>query len=106
MYELVGEKNISKSVPKTYNLYQNYPNPFNPVTKIKFDVPEGRGQKLEVRLTIYDILGREVTALVNDKLSPGTYEVEWSAGNYTSGIYFYRLIADQFSETRKMVLVK
>ncbi len=107
---LVGIKQISNEVPKEYNLYQNYPNPFNPVTKIKFAIPlsrgvsEGRG--VLARLVIYDILGREITTLVNEQLQPGTYEVEWDGSNYCSGIYYYSLVTTEFVETKKMVLIK
>jgi hypothetical protein len=103
-------------VPEKFVLYQNYHNPFNPVTKIKFDVstplspPFGKGGRTQsggfVRLTIYDILGREIAVLVNKELKPGTYEVEWDAGNNASGIYFYSLQIDGFFETKKMVLIK
>lgn len=104
--ELIGINKISNEVSQSFSLLQNYPNPFNPTTKIKFGIAELRGQKSEVRLIIYDILGREVTTLVNEKLLPGTYEVEWDGSKYVSGVYFYRLSATEFTETRKMVLVK
>jgi photosystem II stability/assembly factor-like uncharacterized protein len=102
---------INEISPFSFYLSQNYPNPFNPDTKIKFDVPASNltlsGAKgLNVKLKIYDILGREIATLVNDKLSPGTYEVEWDASCYPSGVYFYKLITADFTETRKMVLVK
>jgi Secretion system C-terminal sorting domain len=111
---LVGIKQISTEVPIDYALYQNFPNPFNPVTKIQFAVspeftpPEaGKGDRgMIVRLVIYDILGREVATLINEQLKPGTYEVEWTAANYPSGVYYYKLTAGDFSETRKMVLLK
>jgi hypothetical protein len=108
-------QNISTEIPKNFSLLQNYPNPFNPTTKIKFDIPPSRGV---TQLIIYDILGREITTLVNEQLQPGTYEVEWSAtgggSNYPSGVYFYKLsISDPsassgqgYYETKKMVLVK
>jgi hypothetical protein len=104
-------KNPKSIVPKKFSLEQNYPNPFNPVTKIKFDVPasnltlsEAKG--LYVRLVVYDFLGREISTLVNGHLAPGTYEVEWDATNYPSGVYFYKLTASDYNETKKMVLVK
>jgi hypothetical protein len=110
----IGIQNISTEIPSRFSLSQNYPNPFNPETKIKFDIPlsrgvsEGRG--VLVRLVIYDILGKEIATLVNEQLKPGTYEVEWSAtcggSNYPSGVYFYKLIANEFTETKKMVLIK
>jgi hypothetical protein len=100
-----GIQPISNEIPAEYKLYQNYPNPFNPSTKIRFSIPplEGvRGRKL----IIYDILGREVTSLVNEQLKPGSYEVEWNASDYSSGFYYYRLTTEDYSETKGMVLVK
>jgi photosystem II stability/assembly factor-like uncharacterized protein len=83
-------------------LSQNYPNPFNPSTNIKFDIPKSSN----VKINIYNALGKEVTTLVNEKLSTGSYEVNWNASNYPSGVYFYKLITDEFSNTKKMVLLK
>jgi hypothetical protein len=105
---ITGIQKISAEIPTVYNLYQNYPNPFNPVMKIKFDVPlesRLRGNN-NVTLKIYDVLGKEITTLVNEKLSSGMYEVEWDGTNYPSGVYFYKLITDNYSETKKMVLIK
>jgi hypothetical protein len=105
----IGIEPISTTIPDAYNLYQNYPNPFNPVTKIKFDIPAlssplegGR----EVTLIVYDILGKEVTTLVNEKLKPGVYEINWNASHLASGIYFYRLVTDRYVNTKKLVLIK
>jgi hypothetical protein len=99
---------IGNSVPKSFNLYQNYPNPFNPETKIKFSVPLNKGgnRGLSIQLKIYDILGKEVAILVNQQLQPATYEVEGNATNYPSGIYFYKLTAGDFVQTKKMMLIK
>ncbi len=108
---------VSQEVPTQFSLSQNYPNPFNPSTKIKFDTPpppSPKGREQWVRLIIYDILGRETAVLVNEWLHPGTYEVEWDASNFPSGVYFYKLLTTdasaplsiKFTETRKMVLVK
>ncbi len=103
----IGTKKIYASVPQEFYLYQNYPNPFNPVTKIKFDIPPlSFGEGSGVRLIIYDILGREIAALVNEQLQPGTYEIEWNGTEYPSGVYFYRLETSDYYETRKMVLMK
>ena len=99
---LIGLNPVGCDIPKEYKLYNNYPNPFNSVTKIKIDIPEISFTKL----VIYDILGREVAILVNEKLSPGTYEVEWDASNYPSGVYFYKLTAGDFTQTKKLVLLK
>lgn len=104
---VLGIKPISGIVPESYMLYQNYPNPFNPNTKIKFDIPSaGQRHAFDVRIIIYDILGREIATLVNETLQPGTYEVEWDGSNYTSGIYFYKLISDDYIQSRRMVLLK
>ncbi len=91
----------------TFSLSQNYPNPFNPATKIKFDIPPSRGTRgVTVRLTVYDALGREVAALVNEELNPGGYEVEFDGSNYPSGVYFYRMTAGEYSKTIKMIIIK
>ncbi len=94
--------NISYQTPTSFSLYQNYPNPFNPSTKIKFDIPKGS----LVKLKVFDILGREVAELVNEKLNAGVYEYEWNGAGLTSGVYFYRLEAGEFTETKRMVLLK
>jgi Fibronectin type III domain/Secretion system C-terminal sorting domain len=92
----------SEEVPDKFRLYMNYPNPFNPVTKISFDIPKSSGAKL----VIYNISGKVMETLVNQKLSAGKYEVTWFAGNYSSGVYFCRIEAGNFTAVRKMVLVK
>lgn len=89
-------------IPKTYSLAQNYPNPFNPTTKIKFDIPK----ESKVIITIYDILGKEVTTLVNENKKPGYYEAKFDGSNFASGVYFYRINAGDFNAVKKMVLVK
>ncbi len=112
----IGVKTICDEIPQHFVLYQNYPNPFNPITKIKFSIPTplsppfAKGGRTQsggfVTLKIYDILGREIVVLVNEKKQAGTYEVEWDASNYPSGIYFYRLTAGEYTECKKMVLIK
>jgi hypothetical protein len=100
---------ISKS-PGTFRLFQNYPNPFNPVTKIRFDVaqhtpyPLSRGEN--VTLKVYDILGKEITTLVNEQLQPGSYEVTFDGSNLPSGVYFYQLRTGDFVNTKKLILFK
>ncbi len=95
------------TMPELFLLSQNYPNPFNPQTKIKFDVPANvKGKTSNVKLVIYDLLGREVVTLVNEELKPGTYEVDWDASNFSSGVYFYRIISGNYIETKKMILMK
>ena len=113
------------NIPLHFTLYQNYPNPFNPATTIKYSIPTRsvmlnsfqhlnnseipkrvRDDNVNVSLKIYDILGREVATLVNQKQNPGKYEVEWDASNYPSGIYFYKLKSGNYVETKKMILLK
>jgi hypothetical protein len=105
---------VEINLPFVFALHQNYPNPFNPVTKIKFVIPTSppspllskeRGGAL-VTLKIYDILGNEVTTLINESKAPGEYEVEWNAANFSSGVYFYTLRAGGFVQTRKLVLLR
>ena len=88
--------------PKDFYLHQNYPNPFNPTTNIMFDIPNASF----VKLSVYDILGREVATIVNEKLNAGSYEVDWDGSGYPSGIYFYRLETGDFVDVKKMLLVK
>ncbi len=108
--QLMGIANINNKQPGNFSLSQNYPNPFNPTTNIKFSIPLSRGVSegwgVLVRLIIYNILGREIAVLVNERLSPGTFEIEWDASNYPSGVYFYKLLTSEFIETKKMVLIK
>ncbi|MCO6474310.1 MAG: T9SS type A sorting domain-containing protein [Melioribacteraceae bacterium] len=97
-------------LPKEYALHQNYPNPFNPTTKIKFSLANVEDENIRplqtVKLIIYDILGREVATLVNKHLTPGNYEVEFNAEGLSSGVYYYRLEAGSFSQTKKMILMR
>ena len=95
------EKN-NESIPTKYSLKQNYPNPFNPETVISYQLPV----MSKVELKVYDVLGREVATLVNKEQSAGTYEVQFDASNLTSGIYFYRLMSGEYSETKKMLILK
>jgi parallel beta-helix repeat protein len=100
---VIGIKNnVTNSIITDFALFQNYPNPFNPATNIKFQIPKNSF----VILKIFDILGREVAVLVNEKLHAGEYEIPFSNDMLISGIYFYRLEAGDFVSTRKMILVK
>lgn len=99
---LVGINSISTEIPIKYSLNQNYPNPFNPVTKIQFSLPKQEN----TRLIIFDILGREVSILVNEQLAPGSYEVNFDGTDYASGLYYYSIQAGSYVETKKMILVK
>lgn len=93
---------IGSEMPDKFNLKQNYPNPFNPVTNIEFSVPKSG----LVRLSIFEMLGKEVITLVNEQLSIGSYKADWNASAYPSGVYFYKLETEAFTETKKMVLIK
>lgn len=105
--DVIGVKQISNNIPYQFKLYQNYPNPFNPSTKIKFDIrANGKRQTADAKLIVYDVSGKEVSTLLNSSLMPGTYEIEWNASNYSSGIYFYVLKAGEFKQTKRMVLIK
>ena len=104
----IGINPISQKIPDKFLLYQNYPNPFNPTTKIKFNIPpspQGEGGR-GVRVTIYDVTGREIETLVNELLNPGTYEVDFDGRDLSSGVYFYTLVTANYNSTRKMVLLK
>ncbi len=110
---LININSISSEIPSSFSLSQNYPNPFNPETKIKISIPLWRGDGGRnsdgvgiVRLTVYDALGREIETLVNEALQPGTYEVTFNGSRYNSGVYFYRLVTDGFTETKRMLLIK
>lgn len=94
--------NYSNEVPNSFKLYNNYPNPFNPSTTIKFDIAKGSN----VKITIYDILGKEVKILVNENLKAGKYQINFDASSISSGTYFYRVDAGDYSEIKKMVLLK
>jgi len=99
---VIGITPISTQIPSAYSLSQNYPNPFNSQTKMRIDVPK----KGMVSLKVYDVLGREVAALVSQTLEPGSYNVAWNAASLPTGPYFYRMTAGEFTETKKMLLVK
>jgi hypothetical protein len=90
------------SLPEKYVLEQNYPNPFNPTTVVSFQLPEASN----VRLVVYDILGREVSVLVNERKAAGSYSVSFDAQGMASGMYLYRLQAGNFVQTRKLLLLK
>lgn len=98
----VGIQPISNEVPSGFSLAQNYPNPFNPNTKIQFSI----SKSVFTKLTIYDITGHVMAILVNEDLKPGIYETDWDASHRASGVYYYKLESDSYSETRRMVLLK
>jgi hypothetical protein len=99
---VVSVENIISEIPEEYKLEQNYPNPFNPTTTIQFSIPEQTFVKLEV----FSSLGEKISTLVSEELNAGNYKYEWSAINLPSGIYYYKLSANEFSKTNKMILLK
>lgn len=104
----VGIQTISSEIPVSFSLSQNYPNPFNPITKIQFLIvssPHALGRDF-VKLTVYDIMGKEIQTLVNTRLKPGIYEVSFDGSSLNSGVYFYKLTTNTFTETRKMLMIK
>ena len=103
---ITGLSNINSQFAGKYLLFQNFPNPFNPITTIKYTIPVGTGRDLSVQLKVYDMDGKEIASLVNEKQSAGYYSVEFDGSKFASGIYFYRLSVGEFTETRKMLLIK
>jgi len=100
----VGKKS---EVPKRFSLKQNYPNPFNPTTTIKYSIPINvKSEMSNVKIIVYDILGREVTTLVSKQQSAGNYEVVFDATKLPSGTYFYKLQSGDFRETKKLLLLR
>lgn len=98
----VSTEPVISDRPEIVSLQQNYPNPFNPSTVISYTLP----QASDVRLEVFNLLGQRVSLLVNDRVQAGQHNVTFQAGNLSSGIYIYRLQADGFTQTRKMLLVK
>ncbi|MBS1493644.1 MAG: T9SS type A sorting domain-containing protein [Bacteroidetes bacterium] len=98
----VNVVNMNTGIPEKFSLSQNYPNPFNPVTMINFNIPVNSF----VKLSVYDILGREIKQIVNNDLTPGSYSVDFDASALTSGVYFYTLTTNGFVDTKRMLLVK
>ena len=99
---LASVEAINNSIPSRYSLFQNYPNPFNPSTKISYSIPQADF----VTLKIYDILGNEVSTLVNEERSSGSYEIEFNASSLSSGVYFYRMQAGNYTSAKRFVLMK
>lgn len=100
---LIGIQKITGNIPAKFELFQNYPNPFNPSTKIKFSLPKND----QVTIKVYDIIGREVEAILNNKkMEAGTYEIDFNNNELSSGIYFYRIETNYYNEVKKMVLLK
>jgi hypothetical protein len=101
-YSNATDVEFENSLPEYYNLSQNYPNPFNPSTKIQYSISSNQF----VQLKIYDVLGKEISTLVNNEQSAGRYEVNFNGNGLTSGIYFYSIKAGAFTETKSMILMK
>ncbi|HSH24028.1 MAG TPA: T9SS type A sorting domain-containing protein, partial [Massilibacterium sp.] len=102
-------RQINNELSLEFSLSQNYPNPFNPSTTIKFTIPsvvDAKFASTTTKVVVYDILGREIKTLINENLSPGSYEVTFDAYQLSSGVYFYRLSAGNFVETKKMILLR
>jgi hypothetical protein len=110
LHDILTEVGTKEVLQKNYLLSQNYPNPFNPSTTIQFSIPSpllGEGQRVRsVTLKVYDVLGREVVTLVNETKQPGNYEVKFEGANLPSGVYFYKLTAGDFVQTKKMILIR
>ncbi|MBK8551241.1 MAG: T9SS type A sorting domain-containing protein [Ignavibacteria bacterium] len=103
----VRVNSISSVIPNTFTLYQNYPNPFNPVTKIKFDIStNAKSQSSDVKLFVFDVSGKEIQTLVDEKLKAGSYEVEFNGAGLASGVYFYMIETGEFFDTKKMLIIK
>lgn len=105
--DLTNTTSVDDKIEYGFSLEQNYPNPFNPSTTIKFTIPSNvKSEASNTMLNVYDILGREIVSLVNQKLQPGNYEAIFDAGNLSSGMYLYKLIHGNFTTTKKLLLVK
>ena len=98
----ISLSNIDGALPTSFALNQNYPNPFNPTTMLAYDLPVAS----HVELNIYNVLGQHVTQLVNSDMEAGSHLIEFDGSAYASGIYFYRISADNFTETKKMMMLK
>jgi len=99
---ITSVESFSNQIPLNFGLEQNYPNPFNPDTRIHFELPHDS----PVRLTIYDLLGRDVAIVVDGYTKAGRYDVTFTAKNLPSGVYFYRLQAGTFNDVKKFVLLR
>ena len=102
LVELVDEVEVEVAVPARFALEQNYPNPFNPATLIKYSIPQDQ----QVKLNVYNLLGENVTTLVNSFQKAGQHEVSFNASNLASGVYFYKLEAGTQTSIKKMILMK
>lgn len=101
-YATIPLEDISGRVPDSFVLFQNYPNPFNPSTTIRFNLPRAEF----VKLRVFDVTGREIAVLLNQQMGLGAYKIEWNASRFSRGVYFYKLETPNFTDTKKMVLLK
>ena len=99
---ITSVESFSTELPTHFGLEQNYPNPFNPSTRIKFEVPSWR----LVTLKVFDVLGREVATLLDGNLKAGNYETTFDAKGLASGVYFYQMRAGEFTQTKRLILLK
>jgi len=99
---LVSTGNESANIPTNFSMAQNYPNPFNPTTKINFAVPK----QAFVTIKVFDVTGREIATLINGMTPAGYHSVDFNATAFASGVYFYRIEAADFSDTKRMMLIK
>jgi hypothetical protein len=99
------EPSALNELPVNFRLYQNYPNPFNPVTKIKFDIPAGF-ENSYVKLTVFNLLGEVVSSLMDQQMQPGSYEVDFDGSSLSSGTYLLKISAGNYTDTKKMVIIK
>jgi hypothetical protein len=97
-----GVNQYSSEIPKEFKLYNNFPNPFNPVTKIRFDVPKYSF----IKISVFDISGKVINQPINNYFQAGSYEFSWYTNNLSSGVYFYRIEAENFTDVKRMLLVK
>jgi type IX secretion system substrate protein len=104
--KILGINENEIEIPHGLEVEQNYPNPFNSSTNIRFKIPSSNGTKVQVKLSLYNLIGQTVATLVDEELRPGKYEVSWDGTNYTSGVYFYILSAEGFTAAKKMLQVK
>jgi hypothetical protein len=98
----IGIEPVSSEIPAEFSISQNYPNPFNPTTNIEFDI----STLSNVKIIVYDMLGKQISVLYNDQLTPGRYKVLWNASHMPSGTYIYKITADNYTEIKKMILIK
>jgi hypothetical protein len=104
---MLGVTTLSNEIPSEFRLYPNYPNPFNAATTIRFDVPANfKPRTSNIKLFVFDLLGREAATLVSQDLEPGVYQISFDASALPSGVYFYRLESNDIRMTKSMILIK